>query len=233
MVTLRLVEQRDTTDAERWRLVRALERSRRMLGDMAYKRGMRWVWTGDFEARAIAGLGAKPAKAASDAAWLAVETHEAIDAHQRRPARRRSGRRSSIVRGIASGTRDPEGNLVRFVLHDPVSYLADVLARATPVGRTWVAGGVYRLVRRDFRWGDAPTLDLANVARRRCRTLPQAVRIYALERSLSRERRRRSRPARRTISIGRDAEKAELHAAYHAAINGASGASVVGRARRR
>ena len=69
-----------TSDEQRRALVRALERSRAMLGDMAYKRGMRWVWTSDLEARAIAGLGPKPAKAASDAAWLAVETHEAIDA---------------------------------------------------------------------------------------------------------------------------------------------------------
>lgn len=228
MVTLRLVESKATTDAERLALVRALERSRRMLGDMAYKRGMRWVWTSDFEARALAGLGPKPAKAASDAAWLAVETHEAVDAVKDDlpvPV----GASLSIVRGIASGTRDPEGNLVRFVLHDPVSYLADVLARATPVGRTWVAGGVYRLVRRDFRWGDAPSLDLGNVAPP-VQNMPKAVRIYALERSLSREEKAHEQANAQNDLIGRDAEKAELHAAYHAAINGVSGASVVGRA---
>lgn len=220
IVTLRLVHgDEPIADDRRRALVRALERSRGMLGDMAYKRGMRWVWTSDFEARAIAGLGPKPAKAASDAAWLAVETHEAIEAiKDDLPAPVFAS--ISIVRGIASGTRDPEGNLVRYVLHDPVSYLADVLARATPPLGTWVAGGVYRLVRRDFRWGDAPTLDLkADLAP--VQNLPPTMRIYALERSLSREEKTAEQANAHNDLIGRDAEKAELHAAYHAAVNGA------------
>ena len=220
IVTLRLVHTDEgIADDQRRALVRALERSRGMLGDMAYKRGMRWVWTSDLEARAIAGLGPKPAKAASDAAWLAVETHEAIEAiKDDLPAPVSAS--ISIVRGIASGTRDPEGNLVRYVLHDPVSYLADVLARATPPRGTWVAGGVYRLVRRDFRWGDAPTLDLkADLAP--VQNLPPTMRIYALERSLSREEKTVEQANAHNDLIGRDAEKAELHAAYHAAINGA------------
>ena len=84
-----------------------------------------------------------------------------------------------------------------------------------PAGRTWVAGGVYRLVRRDFRWGDAPTLRLEAAARLE---VPPTMRVYALERSLSREerlaeaqagaeqsgraRRREGRPARRVPRIG-------------------------------
>jgi eukaryotic-like serine/threonine-protein kinase len=228
IVTLRLVEPggegaapSKLSDAQRRALVRALERSRQMLGDMAYKRGMRWVWTGDLEARAIAGLGPKPAKAASDAAWLAVETHEAIDAiRDDLPAP--VGASLSIVRGIASGTRDPEGNLVRYVLHDPVTYLADVLARSTPAKGTWVAGGVYRLVRSDFRWADAPTLDLKADAGvpDRVQNLPPNMRIYALERSLSREEKAtQQESSAQNDLIGRDAEKAELHGAYHSAVN--------------
>jgi serine/threonine protein kinase/tetratricopeptide (TPR) repeat protein len=222
IVTLRLVPGREGVpldDREKRALARALERSRAMLGDMAYKRGMRWVWTGDFEARAIAGLGAKPAKAASDAAWLAVETHEAIHGIEEdlpSPV----GPSISIVRGIASGTRDPEGNLVRYVLHDPVTYLADVLARATPVGTTWVAGGVYRQVRRDFRWHDAPTLDLHRPDMAAVQNLPPTMRIYTLVRSLSREEKAQEQSSATNDLIGRDAEKAELHAAYHAAVNG-------------
>lgn len=225
IVTLRLVPSSGAESGEapmleeqRRALVRALERSRGMLGDMAYKRGMRWVWTSDLEGRAIAGLGPKPAKAASDAAWLAVETHEAIDAiKEDLPAPVSAS--ISIVRGIASGTRDPEGNLVRYVLHDPVSYLADVLARATPPHATWVAGGVYRLVRRDFRWRDAPTLDLkADVAP--VQNLPPTMQIYALDRSLSREEKAAEQANAHNDLIGRDAEKAELHAAYHVAVNG-------------
>jgi eukaryotic-like serine/threonine-protein kinase len=238
IVTLRLVdpptggdgEPSPISDQQRRALVRALEKSRGMLGDMAYKRGMRWVWTSDFEARAIAGLGPKPAKAASDAAWLAVETHEAIDAiKEDLPAP--IGASLSIVRGIASGTRDPEGNLVRYVLHDPVTYLGDVLARATPAKGTWVAGGVYRLVRRDFRWGDAPTLDLKNDAvPERVQNLPPTMRIYALERSLSREEKASEQANAQNDLIGRDAEKAELQGAYHAAVNGAGGGIVSCRA---
>src|SRR5690606_10487091 len=131
----------------------------------------------------------------------------------------------SIVRGIASGTRDPEGNLVRYVLHDPVTYLADVLARATPVGTTWVAGGVYRQVRRDFRWRDAPTLDLHRPDGAPVQNLPPTMRIYALERSLSREEKAQEQSAAQNDLIGRDAEKAELHAAYHAAVGGAGNPS--------
>jgi serine/threonine protein kinase/tetratricopeptide (TPR) repeat protein len=239
IVTLRLVEPAAGGDGEapvptgerRRARVRELERSRAMLGDMAYKRGMRWVWTSDLEARAIAGLGPKPAKAASDAAWLAVETHEAIDAiKDDLPAPIAAS--LSIVRGIASGTRDPEGNLVRYVLHDPVTYLGDVLARATPAKTTWVAGGVYRLVRRDFRWGDAPTLDLktdANVPER-VQNLPPTMRIYALERSLSREEKAAEQANAQNDLIGRDAEKAELHGAYHGAVNGTGGGLVSCRA---
>jgi serine/threonine protein kinase/tetratricopeptide (TPR) repeat protein len=230
IVTLRLVPgEGSLDDTERRALARALERSRSMLGDMAYKRGMRWVWTSDFEARAIAGLGAKPAKAASDAAWLAVETHEAIQGiSDDLPSPAFAS--LSIVRGIASGTRDPEGNLVRFVLHDPVAYLADVLARATPALTTWVAGGVYRQVRRDFKWSDAPTLDLYRSEIAPVQNLPPTMRIYTLERSLSREEKAHEQATAQNDLIGRDAEKAELHAAYHAAVNGAGRGIVTARA---
>jgi serine/threonine protein kinase/tetratricopeptide (TPR) repeat protein len=235
IVTLRLLEPSvsdDTrsplSDEQRKGLGRALERSRAMLGDMAYKRGMRWVWTSDFEARAIAGLGPKSVKAATDAAWLAVETHEAIDAiREDLPAPVDTS--LSIVRGIASGTRDPEGNLVRFVLHDPVTYLADVLARATPAKSTWIAGGVYRLVRRDFRWGVAPTLDL-RAESTAVQNVPPTMRIHALERSLSREERALEEVHAHDDLVGRDAEKAELHGAYHAVVNAPFGGRLSSRA---
>lgn len=237
IVTLRLVEppaggEGDPpalTAEQRRSLVRALERSRGMLGDMAYKRGMRWVWMSDLEARAIAGLGPKPAKAASDAAWLAVETHEAIDA-VKDDLPSPIGASLSIVRGIASGTRDAEGNLVRYALHDPVTYLADVLAHATPATVTWVAGGVYRLVRRDFRWGDAPTLDLKgdDGVPEGVQNLPPTMRIYALERSLSREEKAIEQETAQSDLIGRDAEKAELHGAYHSAVTGTGAAVATG-----
>ncbi len=224
LVTLKLrglhVEMSERARAE---VGRALERLRTMLGDMAYKREMRWSFHGDEEAQAVAGLGGKPAQAALDAVSLALETHEAI-AGFRDDVPIEIGAAIGIVRGIASGTRDPEGNLVRFQLHDPASYLAEVVTGATPLHATWVAGGVYRLVRREFVWGDAPTLSLDE--RLRMKNLPPNMRIYALERSLSREEREHAAGGSSDL-VGRDAEKADLNAAFHEAVNASGGAGAM------
>jgi len=198
---------------------RTLDRLRGMLDDLAFKRGMRWVWSNDADARAIAGLTANPSRAAIDATQLALDVHETIAGFKEdlpTPVATSIG----IVRGIASGTRDPQGHLVRYVLHDPATYIADVLGHATPMGRTWVAGGVYRLVRRDFRWGDAPSLLLDVTA---ATDVPPTMRIYALERSLSREERLAEVQSTSSDLVGRDAEKADLHAAYHEAVSGGGG----------
>ncbi|MDP9149540.1 MAG: AAA family ATPase [Myxococcota bacterium] len=199
---------------------RTLDQFRGMLDDLAFKRGMRWFWTNDGDSRAIAGLTANPSRAAADAAQLALDVHEAIAGFNEdipAPVAAALG----IVRGIASGTRDAQGHLVDYRLHDPTTYLADALARATPAGQTWVAGGIYRLVRRDFRWGDAPTLQLEGSA---AREAPPTMRLYSLERSLSREERLAEVQAGSSELVGRDAEKAELHAAYHLALSGGRGA---------
>ncbi len=129
------------------------------------------------------------------------------------------------MRGIASGTRDTHGNLIRYKLHDPAPYLADALGDATPLYRTWVAGGVYRIVRRDFRWGDAPALGLPNPDK--LADVPPTMRIYALERSLSREERMAASATGGNELVGRDAEKADLHAAYHQAVSAAGGGGQV------
>ena len=193
---------------------RALDRLRGMLDDLAFKRGMRWIWTSDSEARAIAGLVANPSRASRDAVQLALDVHETIAGFKEElptPLAASLG----IVRGIASGTRDAQGHLVRYTLHDPTTYLADVVAHATPTGRTWVAGGVYRMVRRDFRWGDAPALQLDTTG---AIDVPPTMRIYALERSLSREERLAEAQAGSGDLVGRDAEKADLRVACNEAI---------------
>ena len=198
---------------------RMLDQLRGMLDDLAFKRGMRWVWTGEAGARAIAGLTGNPSRAAIDATRLALDVHESVAGFGEdlpTPVATAIG----IVRGIASGTRDPQGHLVRYVLHDPATYIADALGRATPMGRTWVAGGVYRLVRRDFLWGDAPSLVFDVTA---APDLPPTMRIYALERSLSREERLAEMQNSSSDLVGRDAEKADLHAAYHEAVSGGGG----------
>jgi serine/threonine protein kinase/tetratricopeptide (TPR) repeat protein len=205
---------------------RSIDRLRTMLSDIAYKRGMRWMWQNEIEARAIAGLTATPARAAADAAWLALDLHEAI-AGIKDDLDLPLGASIGIVRGIASGSRDPQGHLVRYKLHDPAMFLADTLTRETPLTRTWVAGGVYRLIRREFGWGDAPTLQVRAPPGIE---LPPTMRIYALERSLSREERKERAASGPSDLVGREAEKAELHSAYHQAVGGISGGQVTFRA---
>ncbi len=202
---------------------RALENLRSVLNEIAYKRNTRWQWTSAVDARTVAGVSSHASRAAADAAWLALDIHEAI-AGMKDDLPMPIGAAIGIVRGIASGWRDPAGNLVRYRLHDPASYLADTISDATPLFRTWVAGGVYRLVRREFRWGDAPTLQLKA---RPGLDVPPTMRIYALERSLSREERVAEVSAAASDLVGRDAEKAELQAAYHEAVSGHGGGGVV------
>ena len=198
---------------------RTIDQLRSILDDLAFKRGMRWAWSSDTAARAVAGLTANPSRAAIDATQLALDVHETISGFKEdlpTPLAASMG----IVRGIASGTREPQGHLVRYALHDPATYLADVLGQETPTTRTWVAGGVYRLVRRDFRWGDAPSLQLDVTAGV---DVPPVMRIYALERSLTREERLADMQATSSDLVGRDAEKADLHAAFHEAVSGGGG----------
>jgi eukaryotic-like serine/threonine-protein kinase len=131
-----------------------------------------------------------------------------------------------IVRGIASGERDADGRLVRHTLHEPAEYLTSLLGARAEVGATWVAGGLYRLVRRDFRWGDVPPIDLEAQPGK---SLPRVMRVYALERPLSREERLADLALAPSDLVGRDAEKADLHAAYHRAVtaDGASSSGVI------
>jgi serine/threonine protein kinase/tetratricopeptide (TPR) repeat protein len=203
--------------AELARPRRMLDQLRGILGDLAFKRGMRWVWSGDANARAIAGVATNSSRAAADAAQLALDIHETISGIKDdlpAPVAASIG----IVRGIATGSRDMHGHLVQYALHDSTPYLCTVLERATPMGRTWVTGGVYRLVRRDFRWGDAPTLRLEGAPN--LLEVPQTMRVYALERSLSREERLAEAQAGASDLVGRDAAKAELHAAFLEAVSG-------------
>ncbi len=217
VVTLRLHGMDALRAADPALATRTLDQLRTVLGDIAYKRNARvWIWESDDEARAVTGVTSNPTRAAADAAWLALDSHEVIAGTSEDlpvPLSASIG----IVRGIASGTRDAIGNLVRYRLHDPASYLADVLGKATPTHRTWVAGGVYRLVRKEFRWGDAPTLELQQPEG--ADNVPGAMRIYSLERSLSRDERLATAQFAPSDLVGRDAERADLAAAYHEAAS--------------
>jgi serine/threonine protein kinase/tetratricopeptide (TPR) repeat protein len=217
---------------------------RRILDDIAYKRGAVWSWESiDLEAtmraagvaptdldatmravelagrpvmaRAVVGLMANPARAAADAAWLAVDVHEALaGASEDFPVPLQAA--IGIVRGIASGERDAQGHLVQHSLQEPANFLVERIGASTPFGKTWVAGGIYRLVRRDFRWSDAPPLDIEDAGER---DVPQQMRPYALDRPLTREERQDELSYSPNDLVGRDAERADLNAAFHRAVS--------------
>jgi len=213
-------------------LVRFLEQLRGTLDEIAFKRGARWTWEASqapaaggapsvsASARAVVGLTANPARAPFDAAWMAVDLHEAIHGATDDlsvPLRASVG----IVRGVASGRRDKAGHLVEHALQESADYLSSLLGQRAPAGVTWVAGGLYRLVRRDFVWGDAPNIAIDDAV---ARGLPGNMRIYSLVRPLTKEERLHETAHAPSDLIGRDAELADLHAAYHQALTpGAQG----------
>ncbi|MFC1643078.1 serine/threonine protein kinase, partial [Myxococcota bacterium] len=102
--------------------IRFCEQLRYTLEDIAFKWGARWSWEPPAEqtelalrfsgaARAVVGLLENPARAASDAAWLAVHVHDAIqgaavDVEARLDAS------MGVVRGVAAGERDQAGHLI-------------------------------------------------------------------------------------------------------------------------
>ena len=191
-----------------------VENTRHTLEDIAYKHGAIWSWSSEGDAYAVVGLMANPSRAPNDAALIAIDAHEFLASHSEDlPAQMRAA--VAIVRGIAAGERDDQGHLVHHTLHHPANYLADQLGSRTPFGKTWVAGGVYRLVRREFRWSDGPALELADADKHH---VPERMRVYALLRQLTTEERIADMALNPTDLVGRDAEKADLHAAYHRAV---------------
>jgi len=129
--------------------------------------------------------------------------------------------RVGIVRAVAAGDRDEQGHLLHHAIQGQADLLADRLADAAPAGRTWVAGGLYRLIRRDFQWGDAPTLDFSRGAPESAEhALPKNLRAYALVRALTREERHAELAIAAGELVGRDVERADLGAAYHRAVAG-------------
>ncbi|MCC6524431.1 MAG: protein kinase [Polyangiaceae bacterium] len=163
---------------------------------------------------AVVGLLQNPARAAREAAFIAIDIHEALaGASQDLPVQIRGS--VAVVRGMASGERDELGNLEHHDLHEPAGYLAAELGSRTPFGKTWVAGGVYRLVRREFRWSDGPSIELAEAERH---NVPERMRAYVLHRPITADERMAELALAPSDLVGRDAEKADLHAAYHHAV---------------
>jgi serine/threonine protein kinase/tetratricopeptide (TPR) repeat protein len=197
----------------------ALDRLKSTLEEIAFRRGAHFAWAESIEsrlpfARAVVGLMANPARAPLDAVWLAIDVHEVIrGASEDLPVPLRAS--IGIVRGIATGQRDKAGHLVQHELAEPANHLADLLGEQAPPGVSWVAGGLYRLVRRDFVWGDAPTIKIPAAEER---NLPQDMRIYSLLRPHTREEKLLEMASASSDLIGRDAELADLHAAYYGVV---------------
>ncbi|HEY0464874.1 MAG TPA: protein kinase [Polyangiaceae bacterium] len=235
VVTLRLhgFEQL-ATSLGRPAAARVLDQLRATLGEVAFRRGARFAWdtpqpegleSSGFAtaARALVGLMANPARAPLDAVWLAIDVHEVIrGASEDLPV----GLSASvgIVRGIATGERDRAGHLIQHALQEPANHLADLLGDHAPPGVSWVAGGLYRLVRRDFVWGDAPTIKIEDAERL---NLPQDMRIYSLLRPHTRQEKLDEMALAPNDLIGRDAELADLHAAYYGVVGSAPNAGQV------
>ena len=212
------------------RTARLVERLRATLGEIAFKRGSTWTWNrpepssqsganaGVEMAQAVVGLMANPSGAAASAAWLAVDVHEAISGVcDGLPVQLQAS--VGIVRGIAAGQRDDAGHLIRHTLQGPGTRLAALLAEKASPGQTWVAGGLYRLVRRDFVWADVPSVEFEVPQWSR---LPRNMHTYALRRPLTREEKQQQHAVAMRELIGRDAELADLHAAYHQSVSRAA-----------
>ncbi len=191
---------------------------RMMFDQLAFKHSARFSWRADDDVRAVVGLAADPSRAASDAASLAIDVHEFLgNSSEDWPAPVSAA--VGIVRGVASGYRDKQGHLIQHKVQEPAEQIAALLAQRAPAGATWVAGGVFRLVRDDFEWSDAPAVELDESIPE---GTPRTMRLHALLRPLTREEREARRAGSTSDLIGRDPEKADLQSAFHQAVQPAT-----------
>lgn len=196
----------------------AMDRLASTLDAIAFKRNLRLDWQRDngFPARAhaIAGLLGNPVGAAADAMWFVVDLQDGVRA-ARDDLEADFDVSIGVVRSLATGKRNDAGHLVQHSLGEPALHLADLLRDRAKPGVSLVAGGLYRLVRRDFMWGDAPTIEIEPLSGK---ALPERMRVYELIRALSRQEKLQEIALAPDELIGRDAEVADLHAAYYQAV---------------
>ncbi len=202
---------------------RALLAIRATLDDIAYKRGAVWSWGDDGSALAVVGLLANPSRAADDSALLALDVHEFLTSRSEELGTDLYAA-MAIVRGIATGERDEQGHLVEHSLQAPTNLLASALGLHTPFGKTWVAGGIYRLVRQSFHWNEGALIPLPQAGGS---DGPERIRVHEMLRPLTPEERQAVFALTPNDLVGRDAERADLHATYHRAVHqvGGTGAS--------
>ncbi|HXS17188.1 MAG TPA: protein kinase, partial [Polyangiaceae bacterium] len=196
----------------------ALDRLLSTLEAIAFKRNLRLDCELDdgllVRGVAVAGLLNNPAGAAADAVGFAIDMQDGV-ADAREDLNVDLDVTIGIVRSLASGRRDTAGHLIDHSLAESALRLANLLRDRARLGTSLVAGGLYRLVRRDFIWGDAPNVELDVMPGD---GLPSRMRVYELVRALSREEKLQQIAVAPDELIGRDAEIADLHAAYYRAV---------------
>ncbi len=203
---------------------RTLDQLRAMLDDIAFKRGMRWVWAGDAEARAIAGLDREPV-ARGDRRGVARARRPR---DHRRASRRtcptpvaRVDRHRARHRHAARATRRATSCATCCTTRR--RYLADVLGARDAVGthvgrRRRLSPGAPRLPL--GRRADACSSSAARGRRRAADDAHLRARAQPLARGARWPRRR----ARRAISSAATPRRPSSHAAYHEAVSGGGGA---------
>jgi hypothetical protein len=145
---------------------------------IAFKRNLRIDW--DLEdglpvrARDVAGLMENPAGAPVHAMWFVVDLHDGVRA-AREDLNADFEVSVGVVRSLATGRRNESGHLNEHELAESALELADLLREKADDGSSLVAGGLYRIVRRDFLWGYAPNIEIEDAA---AKSLPPQMRVY-------------------------------------------------------
>ncbi len=186
------------------------------LDAIAFKHGAIWSGTSHGD-RARGGRAARePSRAAADAASLAVDVHEALAGASRGPAAS-----SSAPRSASSAASRPASATSR-------GTSSSTRSRSPRTSSPSASAAAPRSARRGSRAASTASSAATSAGATRPRStsttpdgypVPRQMRLYALQRPLTREERDGEIALSPNDLVGRDAERADLHAAYHRAIS--------------
>ena len=222
ILSLTLMHRGEPSDGSGAATRRSLDHVKQALDGLALRHRLRWTWSG-LRATAIAGLELEHGEAPRHACRCAADIHELLREF-RRDETADWFAAIAIVRGEASGYRDRDDCLDKVVLREPTPAFLELFSQRAALECTLVAGGVYRLVKREFIWEDSDAIDLSAL---HDEALPDAMRTYALVRALTRDERDREVALSHAALFGRDVELNELRAAiFEATGSGTTPATV-------
>lgn len=201
---------------------RSLDQVKQALDGLALRHRLRWTWSG-LRATAIAGLELEHGDAPRHACRCAADIHELLREF-RRDETANWAASIAIVRGEAAGVRDRDDCLDKVTLREPSRAFLELFSQRAEPEKTLVAGGVYRLVKREFIWEDSEAIDLSGLGDA---SLPDVMRTYALVRALTREERDRVVALSHAALFGREVELNELRAALFEATGRGQGGGAV------